>query len=94
MTIMIKNDPFRSWQEYDLCKNFLKALTKLREICKIVSSRYQTEIFTYTGQILRDKWNLRVNHFGEFVKKRQQCQKATRVCKLNSFFQIGLKNGN
>ena len=85
MTIMIKNDPLRSWQDYDLCNNFLDALTKLREICKIVSSRYQTELFTNTGQILRDKWNLRVNHFGEFVKKRQQCQKATRVCKLNSF---------
>ena len=85
MTIMIKNYPFRSWQEYDLCKNFLDALTKLREMCKIVSSRYQTEIFTYTGQILRDKWNLRVNHFGEFVKK-QQCQKATRVCMQTELF--------
>ena len=59
MTIMIKNDPFRSWQDYDLCKNFLDALTKLFEICKIVSSRYQTELFTNTGQY----WNPRVNHF-------------------------------
>ena len=36
MTILIKNDPFRSWQDYDLCKNFLDALTKLREYCKII----------------------------------------------------------
>ena len=36
MTIMIKKDPFRSWQDYDLCKNFLDALTKLREYCKII----------------------------------------------------------
>ena len=61
--LMIKDDPSKSWQDYDICDRFLDALDMLYGICKKIGYDYKKELSTDNGRLLRQKF-LKSCHFG------------------------------